>query len=169
MLRGLIYCSADIHDSVWCANWHVVSYLNWSIFCNKNSLPSYSNSIGTVCESNFWLDLNYLEVAKAAQFCSAHFTALLYTEIYVDKIKASMEENSRYEGSLNFNLSHQDGNRIYMFCNLKPFLYIQYKICRARPKATRRINFEDSSQNFTISSLTEKSMEDTKISLQVSL
>jgi len=57
--------------------------------------PSCSNSCGTVCDANFWLELNYLEVAKAAQSCSAHFTALLYTEIYVDKIKANMEESCR--------------------------------------------------------------------------
>lgn len=57
---------------------------------------SSSTSCGTVCHSNFWLDLNYLEVAKAAQSCSAHFTALLYTEIYVDKIKTTMEESGRY-------------------------------------------------------------------------
>uniref|UniRef100_A0A6Q2X7D8 non-specific serine/threonine protein kinase n=1 Tax=Esox lucius TaxID=8010 RepID=A0A6Q2X7D8_ESOLU len=75
------------------------------------------NLYGTVCHSNFWLELNYLEVARAAQSCSAHFTALLYSEIYVDKIKTNMKENH-------------------------------------------------SSQNFTISSLTEKSVEDTGISLQ---
>ncbi|XP_041796006.1 serine-protein kinase ATM isoform X2 [Chelmon rostratus] len=89
------------------------------------------SSYGTVCDSNFWLELNYLEVAKAAQSCSAHFTALLYTEIYVDKIKANMEESRR-----------------------------------TKSKATRRINFEENSQTFTISSLTEKSVEDTSISLQ---
>uniref|UniRef100_A0A8C7SVX0 non-specific serine/threonine protein kinase n=1 Tax=Oncorhynchus mykiss TaxID=8022 RepID=A0A8C7SVX0_ONCMY len=67
--------------------------------------------------------LNYLEVARAAQSCSAHFTALLYSEIYVDKIKTNMEEN-------------------------------------------RRITFDESSQNFTISSLSEESVKDTGISLQ---
>lgn len=40
---------------------------------------------GTVFEDAFWLDLNYLEVAKVAQSCAAHFTALLYAEIYADK------------------------------------------------------------------------------------
>ncbi|RVE64573.1 hypothetical protein OJAV_G00127090 [Oryzias javanicus] len=85
----------------------------------------------TVCDSNFWLDLNYLVVAKAAQSCSAHFTALLYTEIYVDKIKANMEEN-----------------------------------CRTKSRASRKINFEANSQTLTISSLTEKSVEDVNISLQ---
>uniref|UniRef100_A0A8D2N0D0 non-specific serine/threonine protein kinase n=1 Tax=Zonotrichia albicollis TaxID=44394 RepID=A0A8D2N0D0_ZONAL len=41
---------------------------------------------GTVFDDSFWLDLNYLEVAIAAQSCAAHFTALLYAEIYADKI-----------------------------------------------------------------------------------
>uniref|UniRef100_A0A663LSW0 non-specific serine/threonine protein kinase n=1 Tax=Athene cunicularia TaxID=194338 RepID=A0A663LSW0_ATHCN len=40
---------------------------------------------GTVFDDSFWLDLNYLEVAIAAQSCAAHFTALLYAEIYADK------------------------------------------------------------------------------------
>ncbi|XP_044057149.1 serine-protein kinase ATM isoform X1 [Siniperca chuatsi] len=105
----------------------VIDYLRHQ----QRPLEADSNSCGTVCDSNFWLELNYLEVAKAAQSCSAHFTALLYTEIYVDKIKSNMEESRR-----------------------------------TKSRATRRINFEENSQNFTISSLTEKSMEDTKISLQ---
>ncbi|XP_041660775.1 serine-protein kinase ATM isoform X2 [Cheilinus undulatus] len=97
----------------------------------RRPLEAESTSCGTVCDSNFWLELNYLEVAKAAQSCSAHFTALLYTEIYVDKIKANMEESRR-----------------------------------TKSRASRKINFEENSQNFTISSLTEKSLEETKISLQ---
>ncbi|KAJ8400321.1 hypothetical protein AAFF_G00397040 [Aldrovandia affinis] len=90
-----------------------------------------SSSCGTVCHSNFWLELNYLEVAMAAQSCSAHFTALLYCEIYVDKVKSSLEQNRR-----------------------------------AKSRSSRRIMFEESSQNFTIASLTEKSVEDTGINLQ---
>ncbi|KAM8905494.1 serine-protein kinase ATM [Spinachia spinachia] len=105
----------------------VIDYLRHQ----QRPLDADSTSFGTVSDSNFWLELNYLEVAKAAQSCSAHFTALLYTEIYVDKIKADMEESRR-----------------------------------TKSRATRKINFEDNSQNFTISSLTEKSMEDTSISLQ---
>uniref|UniRef100_A0A672H729 non-specific serine/threonine protein kinase n=1 Tax=Salarias fasciatus TaxID=181472 RepID=A0A672H729_SALFA len=89
------------------------------------------SSCGTVCDSNFWLELNYLEVAKAAQSCSAHFTALLYIEIYVDKIKANLEERGK-----------------------------------TKSKATRKINFEENSQNLTISSLTERSVHDSSISLQ---
>ncbi|XP_075580028.1 serine-protein kinase ATM [Pelecanus crispus] len=53
---------------------------------------------GTVFDDSFWLDLNYLEVAIAAQSCAAHFTALLYTEIYADKINRDKQQ----ERSLSF-------------------------------------------------------------------
>lgn len=42
-----------------------------------------------------------------------------------------------------------------------------YQISRTKSRATRKINFEEKSQTFTISSLNEKSVEDTNISLQV--
>ncbi|XP_069739549.1 serine-protein kinase ATM [Phaenicophaeus curvirostris] len=47
---------------------------------------------GTVFDDSFWLDLNYLEVAMAAQSCAAHFTALLYAEIYADKINTDKQQ-----------------------------------------------------------------------------
>ncbi|XP_029898301.1 serine-protein kinase ATM isoform X3 [Aquila chrysaetos chrysaetos] len=47
---------------------------------------------GAVFDDSFWLDLNYLEVAIAAQSCAAHFTALLYTEIYADKINIDKQQ-----------------------------------------------------------------------------
>lgn len=84
-----------------------------------------------MCESNFWLDLNYLEVAGAAQMCSAHFTALLYSEIYMDKIRSNMEQ-----------------------------------IRRSQSRVSRRITFEESSQTLSVSSVNEKSLEDSGISLQ---
>uniref|UniRef100_A0A8C2EAP5 non-specific serine/threonine protein kinase n=1 Tax=Cyprinus carpio TaxID=7962 RepID=A0A8C2EAP5_CYPCA len=90
-----------------------------------------SNEYGTVCESNFWLDLNYLEVAGAAQMCSAHFTALLYSEIYMDKIRSNMEQ-----------------------------------LRRSQSRVSRRITFEESSQTLSVSSVNEKSLEDSGISLQ---
>uniref|UniRef100_A0A8C3Y007 non-specific serine/threonine protein kinase n=1 Tax=Catharus ustulatus TaxID=91951 RepID=A0A8C3Y007_CATUS len=74
---------------------------------------------GTVFDDSFWLDLNYLEVAIAAQSCAAHFTALLYTEIYEK-------------------------------CSLT-FL---------------SLTFEEESQRTPISTLNEKSKEETGLSLQ---
>ncbi|CAN9511502.1 unnamed protein product [Ophioblennius macclurei] len=107
----------------------VVDYLRHQ----RRPAEAASNSSGTVCDSNFWLELNYLEVAKAAQSCSAHFTALLYIEIYVDRIKADVEESGK-----------------------------------TKSKATRKINFGENSQNLqlNISSLIERSIHDSNISLQ---
>ncbi|XP_030303671.1 serine-protein kinase ATM isoform X2 [Calypte anna] len=55
---------------------------------------------GTVFDDSFWLDLNYLEVAIGAQSCAAHFTALLYAEIYADKInKDKQQERSSFKSA----------------------------------------------------------------------
>uniref|UniRef100_A0A2K6FTV4 non-specific serine/threonine protein kinase n=1 Tax=Propithecus coquereli TaxID=379532 RepID=A0A2K6FTV4_PROCO len=54
-------------------------------------------SLGTVFDDAFWLDLNYLEVAKVAQSCAAHFTALLYAEIYADKKNMDDQEKRSVE------------------------------------------------------------------------
>ncbi|XP_060761720.1 serine-protein kinase ATM [Neoarius graeffei] len=105
----------------------VIDYLRQQ----RRPLGPNSAGCGTVCESNFWLDLNYLEVARAAQLCSAHFTALLYSEIYVDNIRNSMEEKHR-----------------------------------AQSRISRRITFDDSSQNLSIGSMSETSIEDSGMSLQ---
>uniref|UniRef100_A0A8C3EEI8 non-specific serine/threonine protein kinase n=1 Tax=Corvus moneduloides TaxID=1196302 RepID=A0A8C3EEI8_CORMO len=77
---------------------------------------------GTVFDDSFWLDLNYLEVAMAAQSCAAHFTALLYAEIYADKINRDKQQES--------------------------------------------LTFEEESQRTPITTLNEKSKEETGISLQ---
>ncbi|XP_076837050.1 serine-protein kinase ATM isoform X2 [Brachyhypopomus gauderio] len=90
-----------------------------------------SSEFGTVCQSNFWLDLNYLDVARAAQVCLAHFTALLYCEIYVDNLRTQREEGHR-----------------------------------AQSRTARRITFEDGSENLSVSSVCEGSVEDSGVGLQ---
>ncbi|XP_065137946.1 serine-protein kinase ATM [Paramisgurnus dabryanus] len=70
-----------------------------------------SNEYGTVCDSNFWLDLNYLEVAGVAQLCSAHFTALLYSEIYVDKIRSDMEQSRRSQSRASRRITFEEGSQ----------------------------------------------------------
>uniref|UniRef100_A0A8C3QT69 non-specific serine/threonine protein kinase n=1 Tax=Cyanoderma ruficeps TaxID=181631 RepID=A0A8C3QT69_9PASS len=77
---------------------------------------------GTVFDDSFWLDLNYLEVAIAAQSCAAHFTALLYAEIYADKLNRDKQQES--------------------------------------------LTFEEESQGTPITTLNEKSKEETGIGLQ---
>ena len=56
----------------------VVTYLR------TQNIPRKGRGQGTLWDNNFWLDLDYLEVASAAQRCSAYFTALLYTEVWAD-------------------------------------------------------------------------------------
>ncbi|NWW78521.1 ATM kinase, partial [Climacteris rufus] len=85
---------------------------------------------GTVFDDSFWLDLNYLEVAIAAQSCAAHFTALLYAEIYADKINRDKQQE------------------------------------RSSFKAAKSLTFEEESQRTPITTLNEKSKEETGISLQ---
>ncbi|KAL8191035.1 UNVERIFIED_CONTAM: hypothetical protein K2H54_066883, partial [Gekko kuhli] len=84
----------------------------------------------TVFEDSFWLELNYLQVAMTAQSCAAHFTALLYVEIYADKINLDKQQK------------------------------------RSSSKVAKRLTFEEESQNLTIAGLSEKSKEETGISLQ---
>ncbi|WAR09126.1 ATM-like protein [Mya arenaria] len=38
----------------------------------------------TPWDNNFWLDIDYLKVAMAAQYVSAHFSTLMYAEIWFD-------------------------------------------------------------------------------------
>ncbi|XP_067889819.1 serine-protein kinase ATM isoform X3 [Heterodontus francisci] len=89
------------------------------------------HQLSTVWNDNFWLDLNYLEVALTAQSCAAHFTALLCAEIYADKIRSEEEE-----------------------------------LKRSSCKAACSLKFDETSQEPTVSSLSNKSKEETGIGLQ---
>ncbi|KAI0210308.1 Serine-protein kinase ATM [Lamellibrachia satsuma] len=48
----------------------------------------------TPWDNNWWLDVDYLQVAKAAQSCSAYFTTLLYSEIWCDTHRDSDKSSS---------------------------------------------------------------------------
>ena len=48
----------------------------------NNFFLLFRRGSGTQWDNNFWLDLDFLAVAKAAHVCSAHFTSLLFTEIW---------------------------------------------------------------------------------------
>ncbi|KAJ7395628.1 hypothetical protein BTVI_152677 [Pitangus sulphuratus] len=96
----------------------------------SSSRSTPNSDSGTVFDDSFWLDLNYLEVAIAAQSCAAHFTALLYAEIYADKLNRDKQQK------------------------------------RSSFKAAKSLTFEEESQKTTISTLNEKSKEETGLSLQ---
>ena len=56
--------------------------LKWLSVHVCSFLYSRSNIASNPWDNNFWLDLNFLDVARAAQRCSAYFTSLLYIEIW---------------------------------------------------------------------------------------
>jgi hypothetical protein len=60
------------------------SVLNVINYLRKQERPNKSGTFGTSWESNFWLELNYLELAEAALKSSAYCTAILYVEIWKD-------------------------------------------------------------------------------------
>ncbi|XP_071112563.1 serine-protein kinase ATM-like [Haliotis cracherodii] len=67
---------------------HVVQYLR------QQKRPRRGRKVLTPWDDNFWLQLNYLEVAKAALYCSAPFTAILYAEIWSDSCSEDDKDSS---------------------------------------------------------------------------
>ncbi|KAG8185655.1 hypothetical protein JTE90_008926 [Oedothorax gibbosus] len=45
---------------------------------------------------DLWLDIGFLEVAQAAQYCSAYFTAILYTELWCDKMREDARQSDHF-------------------------------------------------------------------------
>ncbi|KAG8040922.1 hypothetical protein G9C98_001910 [Cotesia typhae] len=64
------------------------SFSHQSVRCMLNIV----NFIRIQLDNNFILKLNYLHIAKAAQYCSAYFTLVLYAELYCETIKKSVAE-----------------------------------------------------------------------------
>ncbi|XP_062594895.1 serine-protein kinase ATM-like [Saccostrea cucullata] len=54
----------------------------------------------TVWDNNYWLDINYLHIAKAALSCSAHFSAVFYAEIWCNYQRIKQEEALKKSSSL---------------------------------------------------------------------
>ncbi|CAN0220698.1 unnamed protein product [Lampetra fluviatilis] len=67
----------------------------------------------TPWDNNFWLSLNHLQVASAAQACGAHFTALLYAEIY-----ASTHRPQDGSGDFSGRSSHDEDNHKSLLENI---------------------------------------------------
>ncbi|XP_028397502.1 serine-protein kinase ATM-like [Dendronephthya gigantea] len=66
----------------------VHSILNVINYLREQPRPAKTGTFGTSWDSNFWLDLNYLELAEAALKSSAYYTAILYVEIWKDMQKS---------------------------------------------------------------------------------
>ncbi|XP_008559414.1 serine-protein kinase ATM [Microplitis demolitor] len=65
------------------------SFSHQSVRCMLNVV----NFIRIQSDNNFILKLNYLHIAKAAQYCSAYFTSVLYAELYCETFKRETTES----------------------------------------------------------------------------
>ncbi|KAG1660148.1 Serine-protein kinase ATM [Nymphon striatum] len=70
---GIVCCQKSIQTMI-----NVIQYLR----CQKHT--NRSNSSSTPWTNNFWLDVDYLEIAQAAKFCSAYFASILFIEIWIE-------------------------------------------------------------------------------------
>ncbi|KAL3883922.1 hypothetical protein ACJMK2_030148 [Sinanodonta woodiana] len=76
----------------------VVQYLR------QQNRPKEGHHQMTPWDNNFWLDVDYLQMAKAAQFCSAHFTAVLYAEIWY-RVQREKDDHSESQSQISQSLS----------------------------------------------------------------
>ncbi|XP_034946679.1 serine-protein kinase ATM [Chelonus insularis] len=72
---------------------------------NHKSMKCVLNVINFIriqCGDNFMLKLNYLYVAKAAQLCSAYFSAIFYAELYCETLKQSIDNTDNNEFNIDY-------------------------------------------------------------------
>ncbi|CAC5396816.1 ATM [Mytilus coruscus] len=60
------------------------SMLNVVQYLRQQDRPNQGRQEMTAWDNNFWLDLDFLHIAKAAMYCSAHFSVILFAEIWCD-------------------------------------------------------------------------------------
>ena len=72
---------------------------------------------GNPWDNNFWLDLDFLDVARAAQRCSAYFTSLLYIEIW----HGAREDHAHSSGSRD--LADEEVGEILSLCGNISYAY----------------------------------------------
>ncbi|XP_042205205.1 serine-protein kinase ATM-like [Homarus americanus] len=53
----------------------------------------------TPWERNFWLQVNYLQVAQAAHYCGAHFSALLFLHIHCEILQSEVQKTQNGKNS----------------------------------------------------------------------
>lgn len=70
-------------------------FLLGSVFKTLKQLFQITSSC--FCRNSSSLDVNYLHVARAAQFCSAHFSVLLYIELWAKTQLETIRAAKPYE------------------------------------------------------------------------
>ncbi|CAL4109019.1 unnamed protein product, partial [Meganyctiphanes norvegica] len=82
---------------------NVIDYLRLQI--PEHSFSQSSNRNISPWESNLWLKVDYLQIAKAAQFCGAHFSSLLYIELYLETLRQKLQEDENNKRQMQDHLS----------------------------------------------------------------
>ncbi|CAH1798625.1 unnamed protein product, partial [Owenia fusiformis] len=76
-------CSSSTRKGGVCMNKRSVrTLLSVVQYLRTQDRPKQKKVSQTAWENNFWLDINYLQLAQAAHNSTNHFSALLYTEIH---------------------------------------------------------------------------------------
>uniref|UniRef100_T1ILY3 FAT domain-containing protein n=1 Tax=Strigamia maritima TaxID=126957 RepID=T1ILY3_STRMM len=59
-------------------------------------------------DQNFWLNLNYLNVARAAEYCNANFSALMFLQIWSNSLikQGTKSRETNVEYSKTYNVAH---------------------------------------------------------------
>ncbi|XP_074663108.1 serine-protein kinase ATM-like [Tubulanus polymorphus] len=79
--------------------------LNVVQYLRMQDIPKRGRQATSVWQNNFWLDLDYLLIAKAAKTCGKHFSTVLYAEIwctvqrYLSSWTQNLSENSQASSS----------------------------------------------------------------------
>ncbi len=87
-------------------------FLRYNFFI-RVCLSSRGSIASNPWDNNFWLDLDFLDVARAAQRCSAYFTSLLYIEIWrgtAERERSVSSGRQRYEDT--HDLANEDVRRV---------------------------------------------------------
>ncbi|CAD6215508.1 GSCOCG00000317001-RA-CDS [Cotesia congregata] len=132
----IIYTNNNFADNIYdCINYFFEDYYNSSNKLEYPMTPNHKNSskidesfshqsvrcmlnivnfIRIQLDNNFILKLNYLHIAKAAQYCSAYFTSVLYAELYCETIKKSVAERPDNISTIDYicEVNYNDGKSL---------------------------------------------------------
>ncbi|XP_064646511.1 serine-protein kinase ATM-like isoform X2 [Lineus longissimus] len=123
----------EIDDATICQNQQAVKcLLNLVQYLRQQPRPQHGRRERTVWENNFWLDVDYLIIAKAAQSCGKHFTALMYTEIWCSQIRDKQVRESGSSSSKSYSSQSSESSQLSSLpeekrCNVQGQLLEAYR------------------------------------------
>ncbi|XP_055888527.1 serine-protein kinase ATM-like isoform X2 [Biomphalaria glabrata] len=88
--QSVKHVSVSGTDPVWRKKESLMTFINVIQYLRQRKrLNGRNEAEQTAWDNNFWLDINYLDIAQAALFCGAYFSTILFAEIWWDvKINA---------------------------------------------------------------------------------